>query len=148
GLSWQAQVRDSMPHASGWIWGDGAGHFYVAAYRMFHSLDGQTWSIENVVNDDHIIFVWGAGPNDVYALSDSKYAVYHSAGDGTWTSQSAPEPSINQQWVYLAVWGSGPNDLYAVGGGDFAMSGAIIHGDGAGHWTVLRDDVPPLYAIY
>jgi hypothetical protein len=94
--------------------------------------------------------VKGVGPNDVYCTVLIGYSILHSVGDDQWTEdQNVYAPTNGQQeWVYMDLWGSSPDNVYLIGGGDFSTNGVIVHGDGAGHWTLVRDDLPPLMAIW
>jgi hypothetical protein len=67
--------------------------------------------------------IWGSGADDVYAVGASG-SVEHSAGDGTWKTQTTDTTAI-----LYGVWGSGPNDVYVA-----ANANLILHSTGDGTW--------------
>jgi hypothetical protein len=79
--------------------------------------------------------LWGSGPNDIYAAGPSG-VLYHSAGDGTWTTQDAKTSSN-----ITGLWGTGPNDIYGS-----VESNFILHSTGDGKWT--HQDYTAGYVFY
>ncbi len=73
--------------------------------------------------------LWGSSGSDVYGVGDA-YAIFHSAGTGTWIAQAGPPGG----GVFLDVWGSGSTDVYAV-----SDQAGLYHTTGDGTWTVDPD---------
>ena len=65
--------------------------------------------------------VWGAGPDDVYAVGE--LAILHWTG-AVWEDMTP----LNSSTLY-GVWGTGPDDVFAVG-----LGGRVFHWNGAS-WT-------------
>jgi hypothetical protein len=63
----------------------------------------------------------GTGAHDVWVV-DGAGNIWHSEGDGTWTSRTA-----ESGWRLTGVWGSGPNDVYVSVRANF-----VFHWNGAG----------------
>jgi hypothetical protein len=106
------------------LWGTGAANFYAAnacvgATAVSH-WKGASWVDEGPAGAD-VYTVWGSGPGDVYAGGDN---LYHSTGDGTWTTQLSSASIID------SIWGSSSADVYAVDG-----VGKIYHSTGNGSWS-------------
>jgi hypothetical protein len=79
--------------------------------------------IGNALDDLHA--VWGANPNDMYAVGNAG-AILHSTG-GLWS------PQVSGTTVNLyGVWGASPNDVYIVGG-----QGTILHSTDGATWTPM-----------
>ncbi len=78
-----------------------------------------------------ILDVWGAGPEDVYAVG-AEGTVWHYDGSEVERRQVAPEGCCQ------AVWGAGPDDVYAVGN-----DGIVVHYDGES-WTQMETDTSEL----
>jgi hypothetical protein len=73
--------------------------------------------------------IGGTGPNDVWVVSATG-SIWHSVGDGTWTSRVA-----ERGWNLTGIWGSGPNDVYVSVKANF-----VFHWNGAG-WQKQTDGI-------
>jgi hypothetical protein len=119
---------ETVPTSNGitGLWGSSAGDVYMAAANVLHSTGNQTWTIQDPSTAEYS-YLWGSGPNDVYASGPSGFLA-QSMGNGTWTFPN----SI--QGIVSSIWGSSATDIYAVGSDDNTGKGAIFHGDGTGYW--------------
>ncbi|MEV4258892.1 hypothetical protein AB0J52_37520 [Spirillospora sp. NPDC049652] len=110
----------------------GPGDVYVGGWRgtwndwdgyrgLVMHWDGKQWSVDtglgDVVQGGYMDSLYPAGPNDLWAISDS--TVMHRTGT-TWTkvTPQGAQPgggSNGISYYYRAVSGSGPNDVWAVG---------------------------------
>jgi len=76
----------------------------------------------------YLFWIWGVGPNDVYAAGDTGVLLHFDGSD--WS-----EVELGIDWSERTslngAWGSGPNDIFVVGGG-----GTVIHFDGAA-WSLM-----------
>ncbi|MFZ5786510.1 MAG: hypothetical protein ACOY3Y_08730, partial [Acidobacteriota bacterium] len=90
-------------------------------------LAGTSWSVKPVPTGVGSAFesVWGASPNDVYAVAYSKLVHY----DGS--SWSLVTSTVFQGEPTRRVWGRGPAEVYVAG--DW---GRVFRFDGAG-WTAI-----------
>jgi hypothetical protein len=66
-----------------------------------------TWTEQPTGTTQTLYDVWGSSATDIYVIGDG--TILHSAGDGTWTMQAAPQIGI------YAVWGTSASDVY-IGG--------------------------------
>jgi hypothetical protein len=73
---------------------------------------------------DSLLSVWGAGPDDIWAVGDRGRALRY---DGAAWHLADPGPTD-----YLAgVWGSGPDDVWVAG-----YNGRVLRFDGSRWWTL------------
>ncbi len=81
-----------------------------------------TWLRETTqgVNEE----VWASGPDDIYAVGRTG-GIYHSTGDGTWTSQLG-DTAAN----LTGVWGTGPDNVFISG-----LVNVVFQSAGDGMWT-------------
>ena len=73
--------------------------------------------------------IGGTGPDDVWVVSGAG-DIWHSRGDGSWTSRVA-----ESGWRLTGVWGSGPNDVYVSVRANF-----VFHWNGSG-WQKQTDGI-------
>ncbi len=129
GQTWEVIYHEAGPQFQD-IWGSGPDDLFVAAEGGMLHYDGRGWS---KVSTASFFAVWGAGPNNVYAVGRH---VFHYDG-----SQWRIVYSGDIEW--WSIWGTGPNDVYALGVTDSfdwsADAGVIVHYDGS-RWT--RQDPP------
>jgi hypothetical protein len=118
------------------VWGSSATDVYVAGNSpdsnnmtytnsIYHSTNG-TWTAapqltfsNGTAQPAHLTFVYGTGPNDVYAGSP----VYHSTGNGTWTLYSTLN-SMND--TLASMWAASPSQIFAVATAQDGISSPII----------------------
>jgi len=87
--------------------------------------EGAAWAPAALPTAETIDAVWGAGPDDVFAVGRNGTILHH---DGLrWTVQSSPT-TVDLH----AVWGTAPDDVYASGD-----AFTLLHYDGAS-WSTLR----------
>ncbi len=138
GDSWHELEAPPPPGSGAWtacIWAASAVDIWVAIANIPSKImyyDGITWH-EQFSTDDLLYDIWGASPDDVFAISmDGR--IYHY--DGVDWSMVLDE---NVGQILLGVWGSSGDDVYAVGeynpvrpgpGGD------ILHYDGTS-WSAI-----------
>jgi hypothetical protein len=138
-FAWSSQAFVAPTAASIWATGN---EVYLAAYRMLHSPDrGAHFSAEAV--PARVIGVWAPANDDVYAISDDDVSeVFHSKGDGVWTTQPLPPRDPNEDWAPTSIRGTSANDIWIVGSG-FSGHGAVLRSDGSGVWTRIPLDGNP-----
>lgn len=116
-LNWVAPFADGQVAAVGSagtvLWNDGAG-----------------WVVQETPTDEDLWGVWGASPNDVWAVggrgrSAGQATVLRFDGD-VWTSADVPtiaRPGVN---AFFKVWGTSADNVYIVG-----QNGGCLHWDGS-----------------
>ncbi|HEY7371751.1 MAG TPA: hypothetical protein VIF57_06200 [Polyangia bacterium] len=108
------------------LWVAGPGNAYASAYAnvVLHWDGSGSWK-RDVMNSGTIFnSVWGAGPSDVYAVTD--LGVYHSTGDDKWVLQPITQPTLSGLgWLT----GTGPTDLWLAGD-----HGEMFRSTGDGTW--------------
>ncbi|MEM9073345.1 MAG: hypothetical protein AAGE52_32875 [Myxococcota bacterium] len=114
-----------------WVYGFGADNIFFAGNEgtIVH-WDGASFSVQNTPTSENLWGVWGAAPDDVYAVggsgrSGSVATVIHFDGSG-WTAVETPELSRANVFAFFKVWGSSANDVWVVG-----QRGALLHFDGS-----------------
>ena len=97
--------------------------------------DGATWQEMNVPDLPRLIWVFGFGPDDVYAVGEGGGALHY---DGTlWSVLETP--TDEDLW---GVWGSSPTDIWIVGGDtNDANDPIILNYDGCEFETIDLPDV-------
>jgi hypothetical protein len=130
-LTWTAARSDFGGDDVNSIWGTGSNDVYVGTDfgHIYHLRDG-AWTSASLGSDVCVGGGWASDPQNVYAVGGCGWAalgtgaLFHSAGDDTWT-QVPNSPS-----GLYGVWGSSASDVYAVGasgafhsrsGGPFAV---------------------------
>ncbi|HJL02749.1 MAG TPA: hypothetical protein RMH85_14700 [Polyangiaceae bacterium LLY-WYZ-15_(1-7)] len=98
--------------------------------------DGSSWETVDSPTDQDLWGVWGAAPDDIYAVGGVPFAggeptVIHWDG-ASWEAVETPELSRANVFAFFKVWGSGPDDVWVVG-----QQGAVIHWDGSAWSEVL-----------
>lgn len=115
-LNWIHRFDDSSFVAVG---NDGA---------VLRSTNGDAWTSQDAATDQDLWGVWGASPDDVWAVggdADGGTATIlrdTGAGFEPVTIPTLERPGVD---VFFKVWGSGPDDVYMVG-----QNGAVLHWDG------------------
>jgi hypothetical protein len=148
--TWTKVPLDNMYQDFSQIWGTSATNLYVGGqvstgqtnYAVVFHYDGTSWTPENTptLSDGALSwhagtnFVWGSGPNDIYA-ADRNWSIIHSNGGGLWTIDRSAEEG------HGGIWGSGPADIYTGGGT------GLLHSNGGGQWSPVAG-APSLGAIW
>ncbi|WP_437594144.1 hypothetical protein [Sorangium sp. So ce1000] len=113
----------------------------------------KTWTVEKTPTDVPIWYLWGSGPNDVYAVGENG-TILHSKGDGNWVKEpiasTAPIAYVGGSGpddVYVAnVFSCGPGGCEADGGG--VIEGGFYHSKGDGVWTRILPEYPDGLAVW
>lgn len=91
--------------------------------------DGLTWSTETTTATEDLWGVWGASPDDVWAVGGRGFAEGQATllrrQEGRWTVQTLPPIVRAGVFALFKVWGSGPSDVFVVG-----QRGIILRFDG------------------
>src|SRR5688572_23187027 len=126
GATWRA-VQTAEPSDLTGIWAFARDEVWLTANQSVLRWDGAAWTVEDLsmFGVDGLTDLWGASPEDLWAVGDDGIFLHRGAG-GVWTS------ALTQAVFNHAVWGSGPADVYALGTFD------VLHYDGAG-WTAIDD---------
>ncbi|MBX5480468.1 MAG: hypothetical protein IRZ16_01275 [Myxococcaceae bacterium] len=95
--------------------------------------DGQNWTKATPLTDQPLWGIWGAAPDDVWAVGGSGFSsgsalLLHYDGT-TWTPKDVPPLSRENVFAFYKVWGTSAQDVFVVG-----QDGVVIHFDGTG-WT-------------
>jgi hypothetical protein len=115
-----------------WVHRFDSGGFIVVGNQgaVLRSPDGRVWSQDQPPTGQDLWGVWGASPEDVWAVggdpTDGDPTILHDTGAGF---EPVDVPSLQRPGVRVLfkVWGSGPDDVYFVG-----QNGVVLHWDGAG----------------
>ncbi|HJL14209.1 MAG TPA: hypothetical protein RMH99_01065 [Sandaracinaceae bacterium LLY-WYZ-13_1] len=130
-----------------WVYGFGPDDVHVVGNEgtILH-WDGSAWAARESPTDQDLWGVWGAAPDDVYAVGgtargpDGVPTIVHFDGDA-WRAVDVTVETENVA-AFFKVWGTGPDDVWVVGD-----RGVVMHWDGAA-WTeekVARDDLVSLW---
>lgn len=119
-----------------WVYGFGPDDLFVVGERgaILH-YDGSAWTAQESGTMESLWGVWGAAPDDVYAVGGIPFAggvptVLHYDGSA-WSTVELPELERANVFAFFKVWGSGPSDVYVVG-----QRGVVMHYDGSA-WTEM-----------
>jgi len=91
--------------------------------------DGSSWTQQTTPTDQDLWGVWGASPNDLWAvggkgLMDGQATLLHFDGS-TWEPATIPALTRPRVYAFYKVWGSSAHDVWAVG-----QRGGALHYDG------------------
>lgn len=119
------------------VWGADSDNVFVVGGQSeqgtVHHFDGTSWSPMQVPSVPILVWVFGFGADDVYAVGEGGGIIHY---DGvTWTSMDSPTDAD-----LFGVWGTSSDDLWAVGGDIAAGPMTILHSDGGG-WTEVATPV-------
>ena len=91
--------------------------------------DGSEFVKHDVPTDQDLWGVWGASPDDVWAVGGDGRAEGHATllhFDGTsWSAVDQPALERPKVWAWYKVWGAAADDVWVVG-----QSGGLLHFDG------------------
>ncbi len=120
-----------------WVFGFGSDDVFVVGEggTILHH-DGTSWTRQDSGTSEVLWGVWGAAPDDVYAVGGNPFAggvptVTHYDGSA-WTPVVLPELERANVFAFFKVWGSGPDDVWVVG-----QRGVVLHYDGAA-WSEVN----------
>lgn len=121
-----------------WSYGFGANDVFVVGARgtVLH-FDGHAWAVQSTPTTQQLWGVWGAAPNDVYAVGGSGDVSGHGTVlhyDGiAWTELALPALVRPNVFAYYKVWGADASHVFVVG-----QRGVVMRWDGA---TWHEDDL-------
>ena len=107
------------------------------------------WTLQEVPTREDLWGVWGARPDDVWAVGGAgqrqgQATLLHYDGS-VWRAVQLPPLERPNVWALFKVWGSAADDVYAVG-----QRGAVLHYDGRS-WSELGlgtgDDLIAVYGV-
>lgn len=95
--------------------------------------DGTSWTPQTAPTDQDLWGVWGAVPNDLWAVggrgrNPGDATLLHYDGSA-WTAETLPTFQRAGVYALYKVWGTSADNVYAVG-----QNGAVIHRV-SGQWT-------------
>lgn len=121
-----------------WVFGFGASDMHAVGNEgTLLRNTGAGWALVDSPTDQDLWGVWGAAPDDVWAvggsarLADGAPTLLHFDG-AEWSEQTVPPLTPTGVRALFKVWGSGADDVYAVGD-----VGVMIHFDGT-EWAEVR----------
>lgn len=147
-LSTKSNFRDVISFPTGEIWAVGAngaifgkgelgwGQVLVAPQITPPPAEDPTADPAVQFFEEDLFGIWGAAPDDLWAVGD-KGVVVHWDGTG-WTQDT----QVNFGITLRSIWGRAADDLWAVG-----LEGHVIHYDGATWDAWPTGSVATLYAI-
>lgn len=120
------------------VWGSGPNDVFIVGGQpdqsvIFH-FDGATWETMSTPETPILIWAFGFGPDDVYAVGEQGTALHYDGA--VWTTMST-----NTEDDLWGIWGAAPDDLWAVGGEIDTGPPILLHFDGQ---TWETQTVPPL----
>jgi hypothetical protein len=109
------------------VWGSGPDDVFIVGggddAEIVH-FDGSDWSPMEVPEVGLLVWVFGFGPDDVWAVGVGGAVVHYDGA--AWTQVDAG--TTTDLW---GVWGTSSSDLWIVGGSVSAGDPVILHHDGA-----------------
>lgn len=92
--------------------------------------DGTGWSLQETPVENDLWGVWGASPDDVWAVGgrgrmEGQQTLLRWDGS-TWREVPVPDLERPNVYAFFKVWGTGPDDVWIVG-----QRGAVLHWDGS-----------------
>jgi hypothetical protein len=112
------------------VWASSEHDVFVAenSSKIFH-YDGSAWSEMELPAIMRLLDLWGASPDDVYAVGDSPGGMIHYDGSA-WSIVDLSTAAANVNLTSIS--GSSSHDIYAVG------YGKVLHFDGT-EWSAVED---------
>lgn len=119
------------------VWGSAPDDVFIVGGTFdrgeVRHFDGQSWQKMLLPDTPLLVWVFGFGPDDVYAVGVEGIALHFGGSD--WRSM---ETGVDAGlW---GVWGSKPNDVWIVGGDVGEGTPLILHYDGV---EFVKHTVPP-----
>jgi len=124
--SWTVESAVHTNDLSG-VWCGSANHVVAVGYNTIKTWDGSAWSTYTPPSHETYYSVWGAAPNDIFAVGN--LGVLRHFDGNAWTLMDSGTTQTLQ-----AVFGTSGADVFAVGYG-----GTILRYDGAG-WSPVRSN--------
>jgi hypothetical protein len=132
-----------------WSFGFGSSDIHVVGNEgtLLH-YDGTAWRLVDSPTDQDLWGVWGAAPDDVWAVGgtargvDGVPTLLHYDGSA-WTVEPIPTPTLSNVHALFKVWGSSASDVYAVGD-----VGIVLHFDGGAWEEQLVGAADDLVAVW
>ena len=119
------------------VWGSGPNDVFIVGGRPeqgeVHHFDGNQWAPMTVPNVPLLVWAYGFGPDDVFAVGLDG-AVVHYNGDAWQTVESGVTEDL---W---GIFGFSRDELWIVGGEPMAGEPVILHFDGAGTFRRMPVD--------
>ncbi len=134
GTNWTpSQLPEGTPLLN-WVYGFSKTEVYaVGNGGTILRFDGSAWKKEISPTTSDLWGVWGANPDDVWAVGGAGRAEGQETllrrQNGVWTRVQLPELTKPRVWALFKVWGTSADNVYAVG-----QRGAVLHFDG-NSWT-------------
>lgn len=100
---------------------------------------GEAWTLDHAEEDGALMSVWGAGPEDVWAVGGQADRSLVLRGDG----QRWRPVDVDGHGLLFAVYGFHDADVYAVG-----EHGLILHHDGSSWQRVESGTDLPLFGVW
>jgi hypothetical protein len=121
--------------------------FVVGKRGTVLRFDGRDWSRQDAPSTQDLWGVWGAAPDDVWAvggdgLSEGHATLLHWDGAG-WSEVDQPALARPHVWAWYKVWGSSARDVYVVG-----QSGGALHYDGSAWRELALGTAEDLIAVW
>lgn len=114
-----------------WVFGFGSNDVFVvgAAGTVLH-WDGAAWARQDTPTDQDLWGVWGASPDDLWAVGGRGRAegdaVILRYDGSAWAEVEAPALERPRVWAFFKVWGSSASDVWIVG-----QRGAVLRWNGS-----------------
>ncbi|MCH8149729.1 MAG: hypothetical protein IH987_17370, partial [Planctomycetes bacterium] len=124
---WSHAFDASLSGALSAVWGNSPDDVFVVGGtpeqgEIYH-YDGEVWRVMRVPPVPILVWVYGFGPDDVYAVGVGGGAVHFDGS--TWTALSTG--TDEDLW---GVWGRGPDDIWIVGGSVGQGEPVLLHYNG------------------
>lgn len=120
GTSWsEVQLGLDVPLLN-WVYGFGGDEVFVVG-NAGTSLrwDGSSWSELDTGTDQDLWGVWGASPNDLWAVGgngrDETQGIILRFDGSSWREVAPPTLEKPKVWAYFKVWGTSADNVYIVG---------------------------------
>jgi len=78
-------------------------------------ISGNVYDGRGFAIPDALVEIWGAAPDDVWAVGDSGTILHYDGHD--WALASLGNPNGDAPTNLFGIWGSGPSDVWIVGEG-------------------------------
>lgn len=128
GQQWDEIALPADTPLLNWAFGFSASDVTVVGYdgAILH-FDGSEFSAMPSPTTERLWGVWGASPDDMWAVGGLNETPVLLHFDGTsWTLEDIPELQRGGVNAFFKVWGSSASDVWVVG-----QSGVILHYDGS-----------------
>lgn len=132
GASATAEAVPSSVTLLNWIWSFEGGPTYAVGNGGTVLIDeGAGWAPESTPTSEDLWGVWGASPDDVWAVGGCGFegceATVIRRRNGQWSEVLVPPLNAPDVRAFFKVWGSAGDDVYIVG-----QRGAVVRFDGGG----------------